>query len=107
MKRQCEVVHWRTVSPRLLYAVLRLQNGASIVVLVAHAPHSLAGEGVRGLFWDEMWNVTHMLRGKYADPSLRVALDSNGRMGSVASAFIGPVEPAKEDAGGACLRVRQ
>ena len=104
LQLRCEVLHWRCVTPRILYATLRLANGAFIVVIVSHAPHSLAPEAVRGMFWDEMWSLTHMLRGKYAEASFRVAIDANGRVGSIASAYIGPEEPVAEDSGGSCLR---
>ena len=103
-KSRVEVLHWRAINPRSLYAVLRLANGASIVMVVARAPHSLAPEAERGAFWDELTSLALGLQEKYQRAAMRVAIDANGRAGSARSPRIGDVEPAQEDENGARLR---
>ena len=99
------VLHWRALTPRLLFGALRLNNGAVLVLIVAHAPHSLADEATRGAFWDELASTSHGLKERYARASLRVAVDANGRLGSVLSRHIGHEDVAHEDENGARLRL--
>ncbi|CAK0847079.1 unnamed protein product, partial [Prorocentrum cordatum] len=88
------VLHWRALTPRLLFGALRLNNGA-VLVLTA----------TRGAFWDELASTSHGLKERYARASLRVAVDASGRLGSALSRHIGHEDVAHEDENGARLRL--
>jgi len=111
------VMRWNVVSTILMYVVLRLDNGATVVLLSAHAPHSGASRNVRDKFWNLIAVTVHELKAKYPYAHTRVAIDANGRVGSVpawvqdapqgdsTALVIGGAEPERENENGAALRL--
>ena len=100
----CHVVHWRGVSPRLMFGAVQLRNGANLTVIVAHAPHMQCPVEVRDDFWAQLWDLTTEVKQRYPDSHFRLALDANARLGSMPSAHAGSAECVTENANGVPLR---
>ena len=89
------------VSPRLLLAVVGVA-ATDILFVVGHIPDHTKGEECDRV-WDEMCNAVRGVMREFGDMSVVVLVDSNGRVGSTLSPFIGHSDAACEDSNGARL----
>ena len=102
---RAELVHWQVVCPRIVHAVVKLRNGANVVIVCGHAPQSGNLESVKDEFWAQLWDLCTQLKTSYPSAHFVLPIDANGRVGSVQSESLGSCQPDKENDGGCRLRM--
>jgi len=100
-----ELLAWDVVSPRLLWAALKHKNGCVVVYIVGHAPTEVAEDKIAAAFFDDLSKLVGEMMVKYEGAEVLVFLDANGRIGSVASEFIGSCDADEESRNGTELRL--
>ena len=100
-----KLVATRIYSTRIMAVCISIGAIDGVVVIVsAHAPTSAAAEVHRDAFWDGLVSFVRGLQTMYKKSSVIMLIDSNGRVGSVASPAIGGCQNDLEDKNGMMLR---
>ena len=99
-----QVIQWRVVYTRLMYAVITTANAATVVIVVAHAPQSYSPEGKIEEFWIAFSQTVQELQCKYPSADWIGLIDANGRVGSTQAPCIGAAMPERENSNGSRLR---
>ena len=102
-KSRFQIVTWRTVSHRIMFAVLT-RSRIAYAFVVAHGPTEAATPDTKRKWWELLDTTVREIKKKYPDAPLAILGDMNARVGSGLSNAVGPVAPQTENRNGELLR---